>query len=245
MSDLVVNIGAKSFPAVDRAPAQQALQDLAFSISHGEFVCITGPSGCGKTTLLNLLAGLDTDYQGEIRLPRVTGRTAPVVGYAFQAPRLLPWRTVQENLQLVADNPRGSDSVDELLQLTGLQDFRHTYPQRLSTGMQRRVALARAFVVSPDLLLMDEPFVSLDEPTAVRLRLLLLEVWQARPTTVIFVTHDLREAIQLGGRILQLTDTPGRIALDVPVNLSSTERADPAVIEHHRLRLLESAQARH
>src|SRR5262249_32585015 len=205
VSELLVDIGLKQFPAIRQAPAVTAIDGLRFAVQSGEFVCLLGPSGCGKTTALNIIAGLDRDFEGRIVLPRGPGRGHPVIGYVFQTPRLLPWRTVEQNIKLVLDPERGrSGIVDELLEATGLAEFRHNFPQRLSVGMARRVALARAFAVSPDLLLMDEPFVSLDEHTAERLRVLLLEIWQARPTTVIFVTHDTREAVRLADRVIVL-----------------------------------------
>ena len=240
MNDLQVDLKGKSFPGVGQAPAHHALAPIRFSVERGQFVCVTGPSGCGKTTLLNVLAGLDRDYNGDIHLPRQPDHKQPVIGYVFQTPRLLPWRTVEQNLTLVKKHSSDLADIDELLKLTGLSDFRHTYPQRLSTGMQRRAALARAFVVKPDLLLMDEPFVSLDETNATRLRLLLLDIWHRYATTVIFVTHDLREAVQLGQRIIRLSAAPGRIDLDLPISLSEEERSNAQTIERWRSRILES-----
>ena len=138
----------------------------------------------------------------------------------FQNPRLLPWRTVYQNLALVLDGGAEADArIATLLEAVGLTAVRDQYPGRLSVGMARRAALARAFVVQPDLLLMDEPFVSLDEPTAQRLRALLLDVWNARPTTVLFVTHNLREAIQLADRLVLLSAAPTRVLADLPVDL--------------------------
>lgn len=240
MSGLQVNLNGKTFAGVGRAPAHHALAPIRFSVERGQLVCVTGPSGCGKTTLLNVLAGLDRDYNGEIHLPRQSDHKQPSVGYVFQTPRLLPWRTVEQNLALVKKQSTDLADINELLALTGLADFRHTYPQRLSTGMQRRVALARAFVVRPDLLLMDEPFVSLDETNAARLRLLLLDIWRRYATTVIFVSHDLREAVQLGQRIIRLSPAPGQIDLDLPISLSQEERSDAQTIEQWRNRILES-----
>ncbi len=128
--------------------------------------------------------------------------------------------------------------LDELLAQMRLEHVRHAYPQRLSLGMQRRVAPARAFAVEPDLLLMDEPFVSLDEPTAHRLRMLLLEIWRRKPTTVLLVTHDLREAIQLGERLVVLSATPARVRADIVVELDAPARAQPEAVERRRIRLV-------
>jgi NitT/TauT family transport system ATP-binding protein len=239
VSQLDVTIASKGYPPIGQAPAHPALSNLQITLKASEFVCVLGPSGCGKTTLLNCIAGLDRDYDGEIVLPSVHGRARPVIGYVFQNPRLLPWRTVIENIELVLDpKQRDPGLVEELLEVTGLQPFRHAYPERLSLGLERRAALVRAFAVQPDVLLMDEPFVSLDEPTAQRLRALLLQVWQARPTTVVFVTHDLREAIQLADRLLLLSPAPGTLLADIEIGIARDRRADPAAVEAFRTRLI-------
>jgi ABC-type nitrate/sulfonate/bicarbonate transport system ATPase subunit len=163
-----------------------------------------------------------------------------VIGYVFQTPRLLPWRTVEENITLVLDPAQArSGIVDEMLAATGLLDFRHAYPERLSVGMARRVALARAFAVAPDLLLMDEPFVSLDEPTADRLRALLLDIWQARPTTILFVTHDTREAARLADRVIALTPSPGSVQSIVAIDTPRHERVAPDVIDRIRQQIVQ------
>jgi NitT/TauT family transport system ATP-binding protein len=242
VNELRIDIGAKRFPAVGQAPPVTAIANLQFSVRGGEFVCVLGPSGCGKTTLLNIIAGLDRDYEGFVTLPAAPSRPQPVIGYVFQTPRLLPWRTVQENIELVLDAaPDQSGIVDELLEATGLAQFRHAYPERLSVGMTRRVALARAFAVRPDLLLMDEPFVSLDEPTAQRLRLLLLDIWQARPTTVLFVTHDTREAAQLANRVVVLTPSPGSVRAVIAIDTARRDRSDPETLDRIRQQILAHA----
>jgi NitT/TauT family transport system ATP-binding protein len=244
VSELLVDIGLKRFPAVGQAPALTAIKDLRFSVRSGEFVCLLGPSGCGKTTSLNIIAGLDRDFEGAIALPRAAGRPRPVIGYVFQTPRLLPWRTVEENITLVLDPAQArSGIVDELLKATGLLEFRHAYPERLSVGMARRVALARAFSVSPDLLLMDEPFVSLDEPTAERLRALLLEIWQARPTTVLFVTHDTREAVRLADRVIVLTTSPASVQSIVAIDTPRCDRAAPEFADRIRRQIVQPADS--
>lgn len=233
MNRLEIDVRLKRFVAVAQTPPVTALQDLRFDAPAGEFLCLFGPSGCGKTTLLNIVAGLDRDYEGRVLLPTAADRQRPAIGYVFQTPRLLPWRTVEQNIALVA--PDNADIVDELLRVTGLEDFRHAYPERLSVGMARRVALARAFAVKPDILLLDEPFVSLDEATAERLRTLLLEIWQERPTTVLFVTHDPREAVMLADRIILMTPSPGRVRTVMPIPTARPARAiDPLVQELRR-----------
>lgn len=239
LNGLSVEVRLKRFPGVGKAPPVVALKELRFCVPPGEFACVIGPSGCGKTTMLNIIAGLDRDYEGAVRLPAAAGRAAPVIGYVFQKPRLLPWRTVAQNIELVmSPAQRARGILDELLEATRLGEFRDAYPERLSVGMTRRVALARAFAVEPDLLLMDEPFVSLDEPTAERLRALLLDIWSRRPTTVLFVSHDTREVVQLADRIIVLSGSPGRVETVVPVAVPRAERADPARLEELRRSLL-------
>ena len=231
LADLDIEVRRKRFPAVADSPAVEALRDFRLRVVSGEFLCLVGPSGCGKTTLLNLIAGLDEDFEGAINPPRRATR----IGYVFQTPRLLPWRSVFDNVALVlggASDPGAR--VLPLLAATGLEDFKAAYPERLSMGMRRRVSIARAFAVEPDLLLLDEPFVSLDEATARAMRALLIEVWRARPTTVIFVTHDLREAIALADRIAVLSPAPARVVAEIPVELPREHRDNEAAIERLR-----------
>ena len=210
------------------------IQNLALDLEPDGFLALFGPSGCGKTTLLNLIAGLDEDFEGEVLLP-----AGARIGYMFQEPRLLPWLTVEDNLRLVLpDAPGREPAIDGWLAEMGLADVRAVFPTRLSLGMARRVALARAFIIEPTVLLMDEPFVSLDEPTAERLRRLLLETLRAHPATVVFVTHNLREAIMLADRIALLTPAPTRVLEILEVPLAPAERFDEAAIERARHDLL-------
>jgi NitT/TauT family transport system ATP-binding protein len=232
---LRIRVRRKVFPAVGEAPAKLVIQDLALDVPPDGFVALFGPSGCGKTTLLNLIAGLDPDVDGTVALPPGTR-----IGYVFQEPRLLPWLTVEDNLRLVlGDEPDASLRIDAWLAEMGLGDVRQVYPSRLSLGMARRVALARAFAIRPTLLLMDEPFVSLDEPTAARLRRLLLDTLRAHPATVLFVTHNLREAITLADQIALLAPAPTRVIEVVEVPLARAERADETAIERVRQQLLD------
>ena len=228
---LVADIREKRYARARGAKSHLALAGLSLEVAAGEFVALVGPSGCGKTTFLNIVAGLDRDFAGEIRLaPRADGRPARV-GYVFQEPRLLPWRTVWQNIALVLP-PHGSDTVvKEMLEAVGLSKAQDLYPPQLSVGMSRRVAIARAFAIEPDLLLMDEPFVSLDHDTVEQLRDLLLRLWRARPTTVLFVTHDMREALVLADRLVLLSGTPGHVLADVPVSLARSRRRSSAEIE--------------
>jgi len=236
---LEIDIRLKCYPAVGNAPPVEALKALRFSVPVGEFTCIVGPSGCGKTTLLNIVAGLDADFTGRIDVAATAERAQPVIGYVFQRPRLLPWRTVEENIRLVLSPEQNrSGIVDDLLAATGLVEARHTYPERLSVGMSRRAALARAFAIEPDLLLMDEPFVSLDESTAERLRALLLSIWGRRPTTVLFVTHDTREAAQLADRVIVLTPSPGSVRSIIAIETPRPHRGNGEVIDAIRQQIL-------
>jgi len=221
--DLVIRIVRKIFPAVANREAQPVLSDIELRVEPRSFVVLTGPSGVGKTTLLNIVAGLDRDFEGSIQFAHTDARVA----YIFQTPRLLPWRTVEENIALVL--PEGDPRhalIPELLERVGLKGAASQYPERLSLGMQRRAALARGFVLEPDILLMDEPFVSLDDPTAQGLRELLIGLWNKRPTTVLFVTHDRTEAVMLATRILRLSGASATIVQDEAVQLSPSERTD-------------------
>jgi NitT/TauT family transport system ATP-binding protein len=222
-----VFIKRKTFPAVGDREAQTVLRDVEFEVAPRSFLVITGQSGCGKSTLLNIIAGLDKDYEGEIDL----GPAKDDLTFIFQTPRLLPWRTVYQNIALVLPDgdPRRAE-IPAMLERVGLANAANAYPEMLSLGMQRRAALARGFIIKPEILLMDEPFVSLDDPTAASLRELLMELWHSQPTTVIFVTHDRAEAIQLGTRILRLVPGKASVAQDASVNLTADERRDRAAV---------------
>ena len=187
------------------------LGELAFSLSAGEVAALVGPSGCGKTTLLRILAGLDRDFEGSVRLP-----AHGTLGMVFQEPRLLPWRTVEQNVRLAA--PQATDcGARRAVQNARPRRPSRLYPGELSLGLARRVALARAFAVEPDLLLLDEPFVSLDDALAARLREELAELVNRRPVTTLLVTHNVDEAIALADRLLLLSASPARILAEVPV----------------------------
>ncbi|MEO1281806.1 MAG: ATP-binding cassette domain-containing protein [Pseudomonadota bacterium] len=235
---LRVRVDAKQFPAVADRPALPVLTHVDLSIDPGSFVVLTGPSGCGKSTLLNIVAGLDDDYDGEV----VFGAPSPRLSFMFQTPRLLPWRTVRQNIELVMpdDDPSKAAKIDDLLQAVGLTGQESQYPERLSLGMQRRAALARAFIVEPDILLMDEPFVSLDDPTARALRDVLMALWDKRPTTVLFVTHDRGEAVMLGTRLIRVGGQPATVISDQEVALSRTERGDREAVHRAQAELFAS-----
>lgn len=201
-----------------------ALEGLRFHADPGEFVAIVGPSGAGKTTLLNIVGGLDRELDGDVELNHTRRNPAPLhpprLGFIFQTPRLMPWLSVLDNVCLVLDKEDACRALArQLLQEVGLGDYQDAFPQQLSGGMQRRVALVRAFAIRPALLLMDEPFVSLDAPTVAYLHQQLLALWAELKPTVLYVTHDLREALALADRVLFLSGRPAHVVLDQRVDL--------------------------
>ena len=235
MAALSLDLGEQRFPAVGDAPAKRVLANVRVAVEPGLRLGIIGPSGCGKTTLLNIVAGLIAGFAGRLELAPGTR-----LAYVFQEPRLLPWRSVADNLRLVLpERPDPAPRIAAALAEVGLEGAAGVYASRLSLGMARRAALARAFVVEPDLLLLDEPFVSLDEPTAQRLRLLLLDLLERRGATALFVTHSLHEAIMLADRLLFLSASPGRLLGLRDVPLDRDERRRPPKVEAFRQRLLE------
>ena len=222
-SQFEIRIEDKTYTGADGTPVP-AIRDLVLEVRPQSMTVLMGPSGCGKTTLLRILAGLDSDFTGTVRVPDNAR-----IGVMFQEPRLLPWRTVRQNIQIVAEDLSNAD-LEKLAASVEISDKLPRYPQELSLGLARRVALARAFAPRPDLLLLDEPFVSLDERTADRLRRLLLEVWSARPTTAILVTHNAREAILLADELVLLAPRPTHVVAVVPISVPQAKR-DPAVVE--------------
>ena len=219
----------------------QALAGVDFDVDPGEFVCIVGPSGCGKTTLFRILAGLEAATSGEVRLDErvVTGPT-PDMGIVFQEYHLFPWQTVRENVafgleQTDVSSEERDRRVAHLVDLVGLEGFEDSYPKALSGGMKQRVALARALAIDPALLLMDEPFGAVDAQTRERLQGELLEIWAETAKTILFVTHDVEEAITLADRIVVMAKEPGSIREILTVDLERPrERSDPAFGEYYR-----------
>lgn len=224
---LSVEVRSKTFPAIGGRDENAVLRNVKFSVAPRSFVVITGPSGCGKSTLLNIVAGIDKDFEGKIDL----GPGKPRMTFIFQTPRLLPWRTVRQNLELALPprDPRLA-LIPEMLERVGLTAAANAYPEHISLGMQRRAALARGFITEPDILLMDEPFVSLDDPTAQDLRELLIDLWSRRPTTVLFITHDRVEAVMLATRVLRMAPGSATIVQDETVQLSPSDRKDRAKV---------------
>jgi ABC-type nitrate/sulfonate/bicarbonate transport system ATPase subunit len=207
---LDVAIKQKSYRSVS-GESLRVLDEVAFSLKSGEVVALVGPSGCGKTTLLRIIAGLDRDFEGELAFS-----SHGALGMVFQEPRLLAWRTVEQNVRLAASRTDDAELV-ALFATLGLAAHRNHYPGELSLGLARRVALARAFAVNPDLLLLDEPFVSLDDELALHLRDELAELVNRRSMMTLLVTHDVDEAIGLADRILFLSASPARVLAEVAV----------------------------
>ena len=205
---LELRISSKVYRAAD-GTAVDVLRGLALSLRAGQFGVLLGPSGCGKTTTLRIAAGLDPDFSGHCRAPG-SGR----LGIVFQEPRLLPWRTVEQNIRLVLPPDQAGADLGDLLDTLGLSSHLARYPGELSLGLARRVAIARAFAVRPDFLLLDEPFVSLDEATATRLREELLALTGRGHVTTLLVTHDVEEAIRLADRLFFLSERPARVVLE-------------------------------
>jgi len=199
----------------------RALQDVSFDVHPREFICVLGPSGSGKTTLLRILAGLIQPTSGSFKFGQ---GEQPSIGMVFQQANLMPWRTVAENIMLPLEVKNVDDAMarreaQEMIELVGLDGFADTLPRDLSGGMAQRVAIARSLIHDPDLLLLDEPFGSLDALTRERMWTELSRIWQARQKTVIMVTHSINESLFLADRVLVLTQRPGTIKMDMRVDL--------------------------
>jgi NitT/TauT family transport system ATP-binding protein len=206
-----------------------ALEDVSFGAEGHTFVSIVGPSGCGKSTMLNILSGIETPTSGRADITKDGARAR--VGYVFQAPRLLPWRSVIDNMLFVQREENGGtrERVARYLDMVGLSDYHRAWPGQLSGGMQQRVGIARAFSIEPDALLMDEPFSHLDAITARSLRRELHSIWVETKKTVLFVTHDVGEAVELSNRIVILAKG-GKLRKDARVELPfPRDPADDAV----------------
>jgi NitT/TauT family transport system ATP-binding protein len=232
------------------AQAFEALRDVSFQVAPGEFVCVLGPSGCGKSTLLGALAGHLAPTRGGIRVDgQRVERPGPERGLVFQQHTLLPWRTAQDNvafglkMQGVPARERRA-RARELLRQVGLHGFEERYPTQLSGGMQQRVEIARVLINQPRVLLMDEPFGALDALTRAKMQRLLLDVWSRLRTTVVFVTHDVDEALFLADRVMVMSPRPGRIVEDLRLPFGRPRQAEPttrpefASLKRHCLALL-------
>jgi len=228
-----------------------ALEDVSFSINRGEFVCIVGPSGCGKTTLLKIIAGLLDASAGEISINSLSGTGNLHSAMVFQEHDLLPWMTVLDNVSLglrfhrVEPKERQAKAMVFVEQF-GLAAFANNYPHELSVGMKQRVSLARAFVMNPDVLLMDEPFASLDALTKVIAQEELLRIWKDHRKQVVYITHDIEEALLMGDRVLVMSGHPGTIREEIHVPLARPRkrhhRTDPEIVsrKEHIWQILES-----
>lgn len=227
-----------------------ALQAVDFLVGEEEFVCIVGPSGCGKTTLLKIIAGLLGPSTGQIFYNHAPINGQPRTAMVFQDQGLFPWMTVLDNvafgleMQGVGREERRSQAED-FLSKVGLANFVHSYPHELSGGMRQRVAILRAFLANPQILLMDEPFGALDSQTRLVMQEELLRIWKEHRKTVIYVTHDIEEAILLGDRILVMSGRPGHIRMDIPIplerprHLANRDHPDVAEIRWQIWKMLE------
>ena len=243
MASIMVDRLTKVFHAGGREVV--ALNDVTFEASGYTFVSIVGPSGCGKSTLLNVLVGVETPTSGTVEITQNGGPAR--VGYVFQAPRLLPWRSVIDNMMFVQKDGGGEktrERVSRYLEMVGLEEFHDAYPGQLSGGMQQRVGIARAFSIEPDALLMDEPFSHLDAITARSLRNELHKMWTATGKTVLFVTHDVGEAVELSNRIIVFAKG-GKIKDDIKIDLPFPRDAadeNVAVAKAHVLKKFEELE---
>jgi NitT/TauT family transport system ATP-binding protein len=201
----------------------RVLEGFSFHAERGKILCLVGPSGCGKTTILQMLAGLEQPDAG-----RIDGKDGLRVSYVFQEPRLLLWKTVAGNIDFVLRDAvipaRRKELIDKYLSLMGLYEYRDSYPKALSGGMKQRLALCRAFAFPHDLLLLDEPFKSLDMPLRLGLVRQVAKMWRETPRTIVFVTHDIMEALLLGHRIVVLSARPTTVLDTVDLNIPFKKR---------------------
>ncbi len=202
-------------------PPLEILRGFRLTLNRNETLCLIGPSGIGKTTILRILIGLDRDFEG-----RVHPASGLSVGMVFQEPRLLPWRTVEENIRLVLPRRERHRPIDDLLADLRLTEWRRRYPSELSGGLARRVALARALVIEPALLVLDEPFISLDERAAADLRATVFDLVSRRRMSVLMVTHNVREALALADRLVLLASRPAQPIADIEVTTPRNLRTD-------------------
>lgn len=227
----------KRFPAPGSDDQFVVLHDISLTVGEGKFVSIVGPSGCGKSTLLNVIAGIESYDGGTVTVHPQAGResTQPRVAYVFQSPRLLNWLTVEGNIHFVLQaqkvpRQRWRELVAKNLAMVGLAGQERNYPLNLSGGMQQRVAIARALAIEPDILLMDEPFSHLDAITARKMRFDLMEILQRARPTILFVTHDLSEAVFLSDNIYMMSTKPARIFKRVAVDVPRPRKLDDSAL---------------
>jgi NitT/TauT family transport system ATP-binding protein len=227
----------KRFPLPGAEGDFVVLSDIGLMVDEGKFVSIVGPSGCGKSTLLNVIAGIETYDGGTVTIHPKAGRAGaePRVAYVFQSPRLLNWLTVEGNIHFVLEaqkvpRSRWPELVARNLDMVGLAGQQRNYPLNLSGGMQQRVAIARALAIEPDILLMDEPFSHLDAITARKMRFDLMEILRRAKPTILFVTHDLSEAVFLSDSIYMMSTKPARIFKRVSIDIPRPRKPEDATI---------------
>jgi ABC-type nitrate/sulfonate/bicarbonate transport system ATPase subunit len=219
---LDVDIAGKTFRSA-AGGTHEVLAPIKFSLGAGEVGVLVGPSGCGKSTMLRIILGLDRDFQGRIARPPNAR-----IGMVFQEPRLLPWRSVEQNVRLAAPDIEDA-KLSELFKILELEAHRSHYPGELSLGLARRVALARAFAVEPDILVLDEPLASLDDALAGRLREEIATLVASRPVMTLLVTHSLDDAVRLGDRLFFLSSRPARILTEVPIGIPREARGEAEI----------------
>jgi NitT/TauT family transport system ATP-binding protein/sulfonate transport system ATP-binding protein len=225
VSKLVLDGVARVFPGVRAGPPTVALEPTSLAVQDNDFITILGPSGCGKSTLLRIVAGLDHPTAGRVLLDgEPVSRPGPDRGMVFQSYTLFPWLTVRENIcfglrERGVPPARRRAISDDFIAKVGLRGFEDHYPRTLSGGMQQRTALARALANDPKILLLDEPFGALDNQTRALMQELLLGIWESDRKTVLFVTHDIEEAIFMASRVVVMTARPGRVKCELPVDL--------------------------
>lgn len=235
---LQVNNISKTFAA--KSSRTEVLHNISFTVGSSEVVCLVGPSGCGKSTLFNVISGLDQPTTGTVEH---TGGLAMM----FQEPALLPWLTVEKNVAFGL-NRRNYDvkkiaaAVERYLKIVGLENFGKSYPHELSGGMKQRVALARTLIVEPSIILMDEPFSALDAQTRERLQQFVQTLLKDYPVSIVFVTHDVREAVVLGDRVLVLTKRPARVRHEYTIDIPRPRRSFDAAIDPYVKAITEQLQ---
>jgi NitT/TauT family transport system ATP-binding protein len=236
-SAITIDNLTKRFPSPGSGDTFVVLEDVGLSVDEGKFVSIVGPSGCGKSTLLNVIAGIESYDGGAVTIHPKAGRTGsePRIGYVFQSPRLLNWLTVENNIHFVLEaqkvpRRRWRELVAGNLDMVGLAGQERNYPLNLSGGMQQRVAIARALAIEPDILLMDEPFSHLDAITARKMRLDLMDILRRAKPTILFVTHDLAEAVFLSDSIYMMSTKPARIFKRVTIDIPRPRKPEDSAL---------------
>lgn len=262
MSKLRIDNVSRVFPGVRGGEPTRALEPVSLAVEDNDFITILGPSGCGKSTLLRIVAGLDQPTTGQVLLDgTAVTQPGPDRGMVFQSYTLFPWLTVKQNIcfglrEKKISEAQQTEIADHFIAQVGLRGFENHYPKMLSGGMQQRTALARALANDPKILLLDEPFGALDNQTRALMQELLLGIWEAARKTVLFVTHDIDEAIFMANRVLVMTARPGRVKCDLAIDLPHprhyTMKTTPEfaaykarLTEEIRVESIRAAQAEH